>query len=99
MCEENLKGRDFNGKKFLRDQNVFYENIFYEISRGRKSWRRIYHEKKVPARNVMFHGEMHDNIIMRKDKKNCAAASSFWPEARFWDFFGLKKAEGLLKAK
>ena len=43
-------GRNFNGKKFLRDQNVFYENIFYEISRGRKSWRRIYHEKKVPAR-------------------------------------------------
>ena len=50
--------------------------------------------------NVMFHGEMHDNIIMRKDKKKfCAAARSFWPEARFWDFFGLKKAEGLLKAK
>ena len=48
----------------------------------------------------MFHGEMHDNIIMRKDKKKfCAAARSFWPEARFWDFFGLKKAEGLLKAK
>ena len=50
-------------------------------------------------KNVMFHGEMHDNIIMRKDKKNfCAAARSFWPEARFWDFFGLKKAEGLLMA-
>ena len=32
-------------------------------------------------------------------KKICAAARSFWPEARFWDFFGLKKAEGLLKAK
>ena len=32
-------------------------------------------------------------------KKVCAAARSFWPEARFWDFFGLKKAEGLLKAK
>ena len=32
-------------------------------------------------------------------KKYCAAAGSFWPEARFWDFFGLKKAEGLLKAK
>ena len=41
----------------------------------------------------MFHGEMHNNIIMRKDKKNCAAARSFWPEARFWDFFGLKKAK------
>ena len=45
------------------------------------------------VRYVMFHGEMHDNIIMRKDKKKfCAAARSFWPEARFWDFFGLKKA-------
>ena len=30
---------------------------------------------------VMFHGEMHDNIIMRKDKKNCVAARPFWPEA------------------
>ena len=41
---------------------------------------------------VMFHGEMHDNIIMRKDKKKfCAAARSFWPEACFWDFFGLKR--------
>ena len=48
----------------------------------------------------MFHGEMHDNIIMRKDKKTFfAAARLFWPEGRFWDFFGLKKAEGLLKAK
>ena len=29
----------------------------------------------------MFHGKMHDNIIMRKDKKKiCAAARSFWPE-------------------
>jgi len=56
--------------------------------------------KKNSLENVMFHGEMHDNIIMRKDKKkNCAAARSFWPQARFWDFFGLKKAEGLLKAK
>ena len=28
-----------------------------------------------------------------------AAARLFWPEGCFWDFFGLKKAEGLLKAK
>ena len=43
---------------------------------------------------------MHNNIIMRKDNKLFfAVARLFWPEGRFWDFFGLKKAEGLLKAK
>ena len=47
------------------------------------------------TKHVMFHGVMHDNIIMRKDKKNFTAACSFWPEACFWDFFGMKKAEGL----
>ena len=47
----------------------------------------------------MFHGEMHDNIIMRKDKKTFfAAARLFWPEGRFWDFFwpeeGRRPSEG-----
>ena len=32
-------------------------------------------------------------------KKFCALARSFWPSARFWDFFGLQKAFGLLQAK
>ena len=48
----------------------------------------------------MFLGEMHDKKVMRKNKKTVfAAARLFWPEGCFWDFFGLKKAEGLLKAK
>ena len=29
----------------------------------------------------------------------CALARIFWPSARFWDFFGLQKAFGLLQAK
>ena len=49
---------------------------------------------------VYFNVEMQDNINMRKDKKFfCAAARFFWPEGHFWDFFGLKEAKGLLKAK
>ena len=37
---------------------------------------------------------------MRKNKKTFfAAARLFWPEGCLRDFFGLKKAEGLLKAK
>ena len=52
------------------------------------------------TKTVMFLGEMHDKKVMRKNKKTVfAAARLFWPEGCFWDFFGLKKAEGLLKAK
>ena len=38
-------------------------------------------------------------IIWNDKKKFCALARSFWPSARFWDFFGLQKAFGLLQAK
>ena len=31
---------------------------------------------------------------LRKKYLFFAAARLFWPEGRFWDFFGLKKAEG-----
>ena len=41
-----------------------------------------------------------DIWVMRKNKKTFfAAARLFWPEGCLRDFFGLKKAEGLLKAK
>ena len=48
---------------------------------------------------VYFNVEMQDNINMRKDKKILCCSQVFWPEGRFWDLFGLKEAEGLLKAK
>ena len=38
-------------------------------------------------------------IIWNDKKKFCALARSFWPSARFWYFFGLQKAFGLLQAK
>ena len=55
--------------------------------------------RKFPEVNlVYFNVEMQDNINMRKDNF-FGLQPGFWPEGRLWDFFGLKEAEGLLKAK
>ena len=48
----------------------------------------------------IFLGEMHGHMSHEEEQINYfAAARLFWPEACLRDFFGLKKAEGLLKAK
>ena len=49
----------------------------------------------------MFLGEMHRHMSHEEEQKKpfFAAARLFWPEGCLRDFFSLKKAEGLLKAK
>ena len=49
------------------------------------------------GRKMSFMGQCKTFLIIWNDKKTFfAAARLFWPEGRFWDFFGLKKAEGLM---
>ena len=51
-------------------------------------------------KNGIFLGEMHQHMSHEEEQKTFfAAARLFWPEGCLRDFFGLKKAEGLLKAK
>ena len=47
----------------------------------------------------MFLGEMHRHMSHEEEQLFFAAARLFWPEGCLSDSFGLKKAEGLLKAK
>ena len=52
------------------------------------------------VKNDIFLGEMHRHMSHEEEQKFFfAAARLFWPEGCLRDFFGLKKAEGLLKAK
>ena len=52
------------------------------------------------CKNGIFLGEMHRHMSHEEEQKTFfAAARLFWPEGCLRDFFGLKKAEGLLKAK
>ena len=53
-----------------------------------------------PSKNGIFLGEMQRHMSHEEEQKFFfAAARLFWPEGCLRDFFGLKKAEGLLKAK
>ena len=53
-----------------------------------------------PPKVGIFLGEMQRHMSHEEKKKDYfAAARLFWPEGCLRDFFGLKKAEGLLKAK
>ena len=73
----------------LRNITGQANSLGHKVRQEEQGKRNRFNTFRIPP-NVMFHGEMHDNIIMRKDKKTFfAAARLFWPEGRFWDFFGL----------
>ena len=74
----------------------------YQSYRNFCNWEIYFLRGKTLAlgRKMLFMGQCTTFLIIWNDKKKfCALARSFWPSARFWDFFGLQKAFGLLQAK
>ena len=93
---------EFSSERDLFSSLQIQTKFFFSYGKFLHQETYFFKQKTRPIRKKKCHSTFnarHLSPFRMTKKLFCALARIFWPSARFWDFFGLQKAFGLLQAK